>query len=341
MPWRRTKDPYRILLAEFLLQRTRVASGTPYYERFLERFPDLPTLAAASEQDVLRAWEGLGYYRRARNLHRAANVIMERHGGRIPRQAAALRELPGIGPYTAGAVASIAFGERVPAVDGNVTRVLARVYRVEADVSRRVGRERIADIARSLVPPSRPGALNQALMELGATVCTPKGPACAACPLEDVCRAHAAGLEGRLPTVPRPKPPRSVPVAFALMESHGRVLLTRRPEDGLLGGLWSLPGGEIPPGAGAAPALEAYLLDQAGVRATVGASVARVAHAFSHRRWTGAIYRCEPGPDDPAPPARWVTQDETRLLPIVPFHRRALAALEPDPGPGRPGSRGS
>ncbi len=324
MPWRRTEDPYRILLAEFLLQRTRVASGTPFYERFLRRFPDLPSLAAASEQDVLRAWEGLGFYRRARSLHEAAKVIVERHGGRIPSDAETLRGLPGVGPYTAGAVASIAFGAREPAVDGNVLRVLARLYRVEADVSKGEGREEIWSLARALVPPSRPGAFNQALMELGATVCTPASPSCGTCPLEDLCAAHAAGVEDRLPKIGQGRKPRTVPVAFALVESRGRVLLTRRPDGGLLGGLWSLPGGELPPEADPVPALEVLVREQAGVRARVRTPVARVSHTFTHRRWTGSIYRCDPAPGEPAPSARWVTPEEVRELPIVPFHRRIL-----------------
>lgn len=328
MPWRRTKDPYRILLAEFLLQRTRVVSGTPYYERFLERFPDLQSLAVASEDDVLRAWEGLGFYRRARNLHRAAKAIMELHGGRIPSEADALRELPGIGPYTAGAVASIAFGQRVPAVDGNVLRVLARVFRVETDVTKGEGRDRVWAIARSLVPPSRPGAFNQALMELGATVCTPTSPSCGVCPLEDSCLARIAGVEDRLPKVSRPQKPPVVPVAFGLVESRGRVLLTRRPKDCLLGGLWSLPGGELPSGAKATTALEAFLFEQAGIRAKVGAPVAGVAHTFSHRRWTGAIYRCESEGTEVVPSSRWVTLEEARQLPLVPFHREVLGSLD-------------
>ncbi len=329
MPWRRTKDPYRILLSEYLLQRTRVVSGTPYYERFLERFPDLPSLAAASEQDVLRAWEGLGFYRRARNLHRAAKTVMQRYGGHVPSSAETLRELPGVGPYTAGAVASIAFGERVPAVDGNASRVLARVYRVDSDVSKGAGRERVWSLAGALVPPSRPGDFNQALMELGATVCTPRSPSCSICPMEDACLARGSGMEERLPKTSRLRTPRTVPVAFALVESRGRVLLMRRPDSGLLAGLWSLPGGEIPASAHVASALEELLLDKTGVRVRVGEAVSRVAHTFSHRRWSGAVYRCEPrATEGPGKSTRWVTREEVRLLPLVPFHREVLDAFE-------------
>jgi A/G-specific adenine glycosylase len=329
MPWRHTDDPYRILLSEYLLQRTRVASGTPYYERFVKRFPDIRSLAAATEEDVLRAWEGLGFYRRARNLHHAAKTIMDRHGGAVPSNTETLRQLPGIGAYTAGAVASIAFGERVPAVDGNVTRVLARLYRVEEDVSRRTGRDRIKTLAESLVPSSRPGAFNQALMELGATVCTPRSPACPECPLEDVCASRKAGMQESLPMVSRLRKPRTVPVAFAHVASRGRVLLVRRPESGLLAGLWSLPGGEIARDAEVSKSLGKLVLEQTGLRIDVGETAARVAHTFSHRQWSGAIYRCEVRATGPlAAPARWIPKNALRELPLIPFHRKALDALQ-------------
>lgn len=329
LPWRRTRDPYHILLAEYLLQRTRVASGTPYYERFLARFPDVASLAAASEEDVLRAWEGLGYYRRARNLRAAAKAIVERHGGRIPSTAASLQELPGIGPYTAGAVASIAFGERVPAVDGNVTRVLARLFRIEDDVATRPGRDRVNDLAVSLVPSARPGAFNQALMELGATICTPKSPRCRACPLAERCLARHAGVQANLPRTPAKRESPLVPVAFALVTSGERVLLVHRPRDGLLGGLWSLPGGEVPPKGDVKRRLERMVTSQTGVRVRTGRTAARITHTFSHRRWSGAVYRCRPmGGADLLESARWASPGEVRELPLVPFHRKVLHESE-------------
>src|SRR5216117_4573387 len=187
LPWRRSRDPYRILVAEYLLQRTRIASGTPYYERFLERFPTVRDLAAAPLDDVLAVWEGLGFYGRARNLHAAAQSIVQRHGGKVPRSYDELASLPGIGPYTAGAVASIAFGIPVPAVDGNVVRVVARLFRIRENVTSGAVRRRITEIAAQLVSPEQPGDFNQALMELGATVCTPSAPACIRCPIERSC----------------------------------------------------------------------------------------------------------------------------------------------------------
>jgi A/G-specific adenine glycosylase len=328
MPWRRTKDPYRILLAEYLLQRTRVVSGTRYYERFLERFPDVASLAASSEEDVLRAWEGLGYYRRARNLLAAAQAIVRDHGGRIPSDAATLATLPGIGPYTAGAVASIAFGEPVPAVDGNVTRVVSRLFRVQSDVTTAAGRARIQELAERLVPAERPGAFNQALMELGSTVCVPRHPACPACPLGGVCRARAAGVESSLPRMPAARRPKTVAVSFAFVRLRGRVLLVRRPESGILGGLWSLPGGEMPPDGQARELHRSVVAAQTGLRVDVREDVARVAHTFSHRRWSGHVFRCVPrGRAALLPAARWATADEARRMPLVPDHRRLLESL--------------
>jgi len=230
------------LVAEYLLQRTRIKSGTPYYERFLKRFPTVQDLAAAPLDDVLAVWEGLGFYGRARNLHAAARVIVEEHRGRIPQSYEALASLPGIGPYTAGAVASIAFGIRVPAVDGNVTRVIARVFRIREDVTTGTVRRRIAEIAARLVSEDRPGAFNQAMMELGATVCTPLAPACPKCPLERLCLARAAGEERDLPVSSRSRSAPVVPVVFGLVTADDRVLVVRRPRGRLLGGLWALPG---------------------------------------------------------------------------------------------------
>lgn len=328
MPWRRTRDPYHILVSEILLQRTRVAAGMPYYERFVRRFPDVESLASASEQDVLRAWEGLGFYRRARNLHAAAKAIVRDHGGVVPRDLETLASLPGIGPYTAGAVGSIAFGLRVPAVDGNVTRVLARVFRVEEDPTTAQGRKAVRTIAASLVPDERPGVFNQALMELGATICTPASPACELCPLVECCLARAAGVQETLPNMRRPRKPTTVRVAFALLESHGKILIVRRPNGGLLAGLWSLPGGEVPTGGGEDKVLVRLIREQTGVDAGVFAQWRKIAHTFTHRRWSGTIFRCSVRrAHSSTDGARWATLRELDSLPLVPFHRKALESL--------------
>ncbi|MFW5868776.1 MAG: A/G-specific adenine glycosylase, partial [Armatimonadota bacterium] len=202
LPWRRTSDPYRIWVSEIMLQQTQVDRVIDYYERFLVAFPTVEALAEAPIDDVLRLWEGLGYYSRARNLHAAARVIVQEHGGEFPRSPEAIRALPGIGEYTAGAVQSIAFGVPVPAVDANVIRVLARLFAVEGDVSAGEERRRIADLAAEVVPDDRPGDFNQALMELGALLCIPGRPGCLICPLSEVCRAKLRGLQA---TIPPPK----------------------------------------------------------------------------------------------------------------------------------------
>jgi A/G-specific adenine glycosylase len=327
LPWRRTRDPYRILVAEFLLQRTRIASGTPYYERFLERFPTVRDLASASLDDVLAVWEGLGFYGRARNLHAASRAIVDRHQGKIPRDFEQLVALPGIGPYTAGAVGSIAFGLPVPAVDGNVTRVIARLFRIRDDVTTAVARRRIRENAACLVSPDSPGEFNQAMMELGATLCTPANPACGRCPLNRLCLARAAGEERDLPVSRAPRAVPVIPVVFGLVAADGRVLLVRRPRGQLLGGLWSLPGGERT-GRSEKQALVAAIRSQTGVAVDVEERWSRVNRTFSHRKWSGSIYRCTPRkPPEPREAVRWVRRDEALGLPLVPFHRDAIQAM--------------
>src|SRR5467141_2153100 len=328
LPWRRTRDPYRILVAEYLLQRTRIASGTPYYERFLMRFPTVQDLAAASLDDVLAVWEGLGFYGRAERLHAAARVIVAEHAGKVPPSYEALAALPGIGPYTAGAIASIAFGIAAPAVDGNVLRVLARLFRIREDVARLVVHRRIVELAATLVSRDAPGSFNQAIMELGATICTPATPACDRCPLENQCLARAAGEEREIPIAPHRKRSRVVPVAFALIEAKGRVLLVRREPGILLGGLWALPGGEVSSRASERTSLVTLVKDQTGSEITVGPSWSRVDQTFSHRKWSGSTYRCSltrrPSSGEGV---RWIPIAEALQLPLVPFHREALKSL--------------
>lgn len=331
LPWRRTQDPYRILVAEYLLQRTRIASGIPYFERFLRRFPTVRDVAAAPLDDVLAVWEGLGFYGRARNLHAAARAILDRFGGEIPRSYEDLESLPGMGAYTAGAVASIAFGVPVSAVDGNVTRVIARLFRIHDDVGRAIARRRIKELADHLVAPDRPGAFNQAMMDLGATICTPTSPSCERCPLERLCLARAAGEERELPVTHASHSTPVVRVAFALVEANGNVLLVRRPPGSLLGGLWALPGGELPKKDHGREALSALVREQTGLRVDVGPEWSGVDRTFSHRKWSGAIYRCAPirSPRE-REDLRWISREHALRLPLVPFHRKAIEAISPE-----------
>ena len=321
LPFRRTRDPYAVLLAEVLLQRTRVAAGLPFYERFLAAFPTFRDLAAASEADVLRAWEGLGFYRRARNLHRAARAIVERFGGKLPADLDTLRALPGIGDYTAGAVGSIAFGLRAPAVDGNATRVLSRVFRVKGNVFQGHGKRAIRELAASLVPAESPGEWNQAVMELGATVCVPRSPRCGACPISDECLAFATGMQDVLPETPAKRKVRTVSVVFVVARNRDRVLFLRRKE-GLYAGMYGLPGGERNPAETEEAAVRRHLTSL-GVAPRRIEPLGPVRHAFSHLRWEGTAFRCRArGP--PADGAEWILIGDTGGLPLVPLHRQLV-----------------
>jgi A/G-specific adenine glycosylase len=253
LPWRRTRDPYAIWVSEIMLQQTRVATVIPYWERWMARFPSVAALADAPLDDVLAAWAGLGYYSRARNLHRGAQVVRDDHGGALPPSAAGLRAVPGIGPYTAGAIASIAFAERAPLVDGNVARVLARVLPIELDVKSSAGQKALwveaGALMAALPAAAAPGELNQGLMELGATICAPTSPRCLVCPLgtSRLCAAAREGRQEALPVMPRRKRVDELPelVLTALWcEQDGAIVLARRRPEGLFGGLWELPQGD-------------------------------------------------------------------------------------------------
>lgn len=312
LPWRfpqRAADPYRVWLAEVMLQQTQVATAAPYYLRFVERFPTLEALAAARDEDVLAAWSGLGYYARCRNLLAASREALRRHGG-LPASIAQLRALPGFGPYTAGAVASIAFAIPAPAVDGNVVRVLSRLFLVEGDPARRPARARLDALAAALVHPRRPGDLNQALMELGATLCTPGRPACPRCPVAPLCAARAAGRAAALPVARRraPRPRRTL--ACAIVERAGRVLLVRRPAGGLFGGLASFPAAELAPAEPAPVVLRREARALHRLRLRTGPELARVERDLTHRRLELRAYRCRLEGEPPPGAAEWVRVEE-------------------------------
>jgi len=243
-PWRGCDDPYRIWISEVMLQQTRVATVVGYYHRFLDRFPTLEALATASLGEVLQCWEGLGYYSRARHLHRLAGQVVERHAGAFPRTAEALSTLPGIGPYTAAAIASIAFGQPAAVVDGNVARILSRLFDLPEEIDRPAVLDRIRTLAQSLLAVDRPGDFNQAMMDLGRTICRPRKPDCRDCPLASCCLARQRGTVHLRP-VRRAKRARPVlhAAAAVLRDPAGRLLLGQRPLKGLWGGLWALPGG--------------------------------------------------------------------------------------------------
>jgi A/G-specific adenine glycosylase len=296
LPWRFPQhgaDPYRVWLAEVMLQQTQVATVVPYYRRFVARLPTLEALASAREDEVLALWSGLGYYARGRNLLAAARAALSRHGG-LPASVAELRALPGFGPYTAGAVASIAFAVPAPAVDGNVTRVLARLEGLTGDPGGRRFRARVEVFAAALVGAERPGDQNQALMELGATVCARRAPACRRCPLAPLCAARAAGRAEEIPAPRRRPARRSLALACAVVRRRGALLLVRRPAAGLFGGLWAPPSAEVAPREDSRARLARALGAVPGGRWEVGEEVAACERLLTHRRLALRAFRCEP-----------------------------------------------
>jgi len=289
LPWRQAKEPYPIWLSEVMLQQTQVATVIPYYRRFLARFPTVNDLANAPLDDVLSQWKGLGYYSRARNLHRAAKAIAEKHHGQLPSTAVELLELPGFGRYTAGAVASIAFNQPVALVDGNVARVLARLYAVEGATGEKLREAKLWAKAAELVSLERPGDWNQALMELGATVCLPKGARCGECPVRDECQAQATG---RVEAIPAPKvraPRKALRWAVAFCERDGKLLLGQRPAKGLFGGLWELPSAELAAKSTAAAALTKLF----GKKPRTLTRLGKTHRTLTHRELTLEVYRVQ------------------------------------------------
>ena len=292
LPWRRTRDPYRIWVAEVMLQQTRVDTVVPYYGRFLERFPTLADLAAAPIGAVIALWAGLGYYTRARNLHAAARMVATGHGGVVPAEPRAFRALPGVGRYTAGAVLSIAFGLPTPILDGNVERVLCRVFGIARNPRSGAVRKRLWRLAGELIPDGRAGDFNQAMMELGATVCTPKAPNCAACPAAGLCEARRTGREADLPRLPQRKAVPHYDVGLGLVWRRGKLLVTRRPPDVMLGGLWEFPGGKRHDGEALEATVRRELLEETGLEVTVTAPFVTARHAYSHFKVTLHAFHC-------------------------------------------------
>lgn len=293
LPWRKNRTSYRVWISELMLQQTRVEQATPYFERWMKRFPDLATLAAARMDEVLKQWEGLGYYSRARRAHAVAQRLVEKHGGRFPETLEELRALPGIGPYTAAAVGSLAFGLDAAVVDGNVIRVLARAFADDADVTKPGSRRRFQERADELLPRGNAAIFNEAMMELGATVCTPRNPRCDICPLRKICRAFAAGQVDRYPAKKRRVAvPHKHVGAAVIVDARGRYLIAQRREGELLGGLWEFPGGKLEPGESIEQCIAREIREELGVEIEVGEHVITVKHAFSHFTMDLHAHRC-------------------------------------------------
>jgi A/G-specific adenine glycosylase len=314
LPWRRTRDPYAIWVSEIMLQQTQVDTVAPRYGRFLAEFPTVAALAASTEARVCEAWAGLGYYRRARHLHRAAAAILDEHGGVVPRDVATLMALPGIGRYTAGAIASIAYDVAAPIVDGNVARVFARLFALPGAPNEPRLQKRLWQLAEELVIGAAPGDLNQAIMDLGATVCTPVAPACSRCPLARWCAAKKLGRPERFPEKKARSPVQRLDLAFAYVEESGGVWLMQRPLTGLWAGLWEPPSAQ---GPGARAALARTL------GRPVGRELGRVEHQLSHRAVVARVFHARA----PAPvPEGWRLVADPLEAPISVLAKKAILA---------------
>lgn len=319
LPWRHSREPYAIWVSEIMLQQTQVKTVIPYYQRWLELFPTVQALAAASQQQVLKAWQGLGYYARARNLHRAAQAIVLEHNGIFPDQLTAVMSLPGIGQTTAGGILSAAFNQPVPILDGNVKRVLARLVALPVPPAKAIAF--LWHLSETILDPVHPRDFNQALMDLGATICTPRNPACLLCPWNAHCQALNLGLQAELPmseTRP-PLPHKRIGVAV-IWDDRGQILIDRRRQEGLLGGLWEFPGGKLEPGETIPDCIRREIQEELGIEIEVGDRLVTVDHTYSHFRVTLEVHHCRHLSGEPqlieCDEVRWVTLEEIDRYPF-------------------------
>lgn len=330
LPWRHINDPYAIWVSEMMLQQTQVKTVIPYYQRWLQQFPAVTDLAAADQQTVLKAWEGLGYYARARNLHRAAQQIMDQHQGQIPADFAAITALPGIGRTTAGGILSAAFNLPYAILDGNVKRVLARLVALPVPPAKALNQ--LWQISEGLLDPQHPRDFNQALMDLGATLCTRRQPACDRCPWQRHCRAYNLNVQSELPMseTKGPLPHKHIGVAV-IWNDQQEILIDRRKQEGLLGGLWEFPGGKIEPEETIEACIRREIAEELGIEIAVGDRLCTVTHAYSHFKVTLNVHHCTHLSGDPQPiecdEIRWVTLETIDDYPFPKANSQIIAAL--------------
>ncbi len=335
LPWRHTSDPYAIMVSEIMLQQTRVDTVIPYYHNFLEHFPTVASLAAAEEDEVLNLWKGLGYYSRGRNLHKAAKKIMTDHGGIFPQTFEQVRKLPGVGEYTVGAIMSIAFNQPYPAVDGNVLRVIARIHGINEDITLPETKERITALVRKMIPDGHAGDFTQTLMELGATVCTPKSPMCEGCPVVQECWAFQNQHTDILP-VKQKKEKSAMQRFFALLlVDEQKILLTRSHPGTLLKNLWGVPlieaDGETPSSTGDFNSQELHhkVLEKTGVQLHQIRHIGKVRHIFTHRIWEMEVLHCTQCAYEVVNSNyQWVCLQNLNSLPIPSAFARVIGLLE-------------
>ena len=326
LPWRGHVDPYAVWVSEIMLQQTRVETVLPYFENWLKRFPTIHALASADQQDVLNAWEGLGYYSRARNIHQAAKVILDQHNGHLPKNMGDLLKLPGIGRYTAAAIASIAFGCDEPALDGNIRRVLSRVFNLTVPARSTTGEKQLWALAHTHLPSGKAGDYNQAIMDLGATVCTPKAPDCPNCPVESICQAKALSIQEERPiSIPKTKIPHHT-VTAAVIQRGEKFMIVQRPPRGLLGGMWEFPGGKREEGEELSICLEREILEELEISIQIGKPFGVYQHAFTHFRVTLHAFLCTLNGEQPKlkehTDIRWVKPLELNDFPMGKIDRQ-------------------
>jgi A/G-specific adenine glycosylase len=331
LPWRRTRDPYRIWVSEIMLAQTRVETVLPYYRRFMKRFPTLESLSRARLRTVLKVWEGLGYYARARNLHRAAVGIRKTHAGRLPRTAEEWEKIPGVGRYTAAAIAAVAHGEPAAALDANARRILARFYAFRQPIRGAPSERALAVLYQRMRGSAGPGAFFQALMDLGQLVCLPRRPLCGDCPLAGRCKSKRRGWQEEIPFRKRPPSIPQYDVTAAVIMRRGKVLIARRPEGKLLGGMWEFPGGKRERGESLKVCLRRELKEELGVKVRVREKILSVRHAFSHFRIILHVYRCDSLRGRPRPIGAaevcWVRFRDLRDYPMGKADRQVAAYI--------------
>jgi A/G-specific adenine glycosylase len=326
LPWRKTKDPYAVWVSEIMLQQTQVATVIPYYQKFLKSFPTIRHLAKADLSRVLKVWEGLGYYSRARNLHRASRLISNHFHGRVPDQPKDLLALPGIGRYTAGAILSIAFNKAAPILDGNVKRVISRLVAVSDSPARGKTEARLWHFSESLLPKGHAGSFNQGLMDLGAMICTPKEPRCPKCPLRDLCKGKASGDPERFPAKALRKKIPHIEAVSAVIQQEGRVLLQQRPPEGLLGGLWEFPNWPIEEKNDSQEVLRLKVKSEIGLRVKPRELIGSFRQTFSHFKLTLQVFHCRPF--NRKVRAKWVPIQKLHAFPMSRIHRRIAEKID-------------
>jgi A/G-specific adenine glycosylase len=336
LPWRRTYEPYHVWVSEIMLQQTQMERGVAYFSRWMQRFPDVVSLAEAHEDEVMKLWEGLGYYSRARNLHRAAKYVRNSLNGRLPDTVEGLQALPGVGPYTARAVASIAFGRDVCVVDANVERVVCRLYDIGHPVKSRLARDEIEERCAALLPPGRARDFNQALMELGNLVCSPRNPACGVCPLAAWCRARTLGVQEARPVTAAPPSPVFLTMATGVLVHDGRILAQKRMPDDIWANLWEFPGGIVEDGESPQQAVVREYLEETGLAVSHPEPIGSFRHSYTRYRVTLHAYAVRLASDPAvlvlraAQEHRWATWSQIRALAFPAGHRKLVRHLETD-----------